>query len=341
MPEELPGLDLDRLGAYLDEVAPGLVSGPLSGSVIAGGRSNLTYDVTDGTTSLVVRRPPLGHVLATAHDMGREFTVINALAPTAVPVPKAYVHCTDADVIGAEFYVMSKEKGLAIRRADELAPLGPERTADIAGRLVDTLADLHAVDPASVGLEEFGRPDGYLERQVRRWTKQAEASKSRELAGYEELRDYLGANVPASSDASIVHGDFRLDNALVDVEDGDRITAVLDWEMATLGDPLSDVALTIVYQEMGRNDSNNVVATATAAPGYPSVDEVLARYTARSGRDVSSIGFHLALGYFKLAIITEGIHYRFTQGQTVGAGFDRIGESTEPLIAAGLAAAKS
>ncbi|MGH1565104.1 phosphotransferase family protein [Mumia sp. DW29H23] len=339
---DLPGLDLDRLGTYLDETVPGLVGGPLTGVVIAGGRSNLTYDVTDGETHLIVRRPPLGHVLATAHDMGREYTVINALGPTDVPVPHAYVLCEDTEVIGSPFYVMSKAEGRAIRRAGELEELGPERTADIAGRLIDTLADLHAVEPASVGLAEFGRPDGYLERQVRRWTKQAEASKSRELAGYEELRDYLAAHVPSHSDATIVHGDFRLDNALVDTSpDGkDRITAVLDWEMATLGDPLSDIALTIVYQEMGRSTRNNAVADATAAAGYPTVDEVLERYSARSGRDVSSMGFHLALGYFKLAIIVEGIHYRYTQGQTIGEGFSRMGDATEPLIAAGLASAR-
>ncbi|WP_370615084.1 phosphotransferase family protein [Mumia sp. Pv 4-285] len=343
MADDLPGLDLDRLGTYLDETVPGLVDGPLSGSVIPGGRSNLTYDVTDGTTHIIVRRPPLGHVLATAHDMSREHTVMGALWPTDVPVPQVHALCNDTDVLGAPFYVMSKAEGRAIRRAAELEELGPERTRDLAERLIDTLADLHAVDPASVGLADFGRPDGYLERQVRRWTKQAEASKSRDLDGYEELRDYLGAHVPERSDATIVHGDYRLDNALVDTspEGKDRITAVLDWEMATLGDPLSDIALTIVYQEMGRTTLKNAVADATAAPGYPSVDEVLERYTSRSGRDVSTMGFHLALGYFKLAIITEGIHYRFTQGQTVGEGFGRMGEATQPLIAAGLACART
>ncbi|KAA1418107.1 phosphotransferase family protein [Mumia zhuanghuii] len=343
MADELPGLDLDRLGAYLQEKVPGLVDGPLSGTVIPGGRSNLTYDVTDGTTHVIVRRPPLGHVLATAHDMSREHTVMAALWPTDVPVPKVHALCNDDEVIGAPFYVMSKAEGRAIRRAGELEELGPERTRDIAERLIDTLADLHSVDPASVGLAEFGRPDGYLERQVRRWAKQAEASKSRELDGYEELRDYLAAHVPEHSDAAIVHGDFRLDNALVDTspEGKDRITAVLDWEMATLGDPLSDIALTIVYQEMGRTTRNNAVADATAAPGYPSVDEVLERYASRSGRDVATMGFHLALGYFKLAIITEGIHYRFTQGQTVGEGFSRMGEATQPLISAGLACARA
>lgn len=342
MADDLPGLDLDRLGAFLDKEAPGLVAGPLSGTVIPGGRSNLTYDVTDGTTHLIVRRPPLGHVLATAHDMSREHTVIKALAPTDVPVPEVHALCQDTEVIGAPFYVMAKVEGRAIRRATELEELGAARTADIAGRLVDTLADLHAVDPETVGLEAFGRAEGYLERQVRRWTTQAEASKSRELAGYAELRDYLATHVPAHSDAAIVHGDFRLDNVLVDTSPGgdDRITAVLDWEMATLGDPLSDIALSIVYQEMGRTAGAGAVSDATQAPGYPTVDEVLERYSARSGRDVSSMGFHLALGFYKLAIITEGIHFRYTQGQTVGEGFDRMGEVTEPLIALGLQAAR-
>lgn len=339
MSDELPGLDLARLRAYLDEHAPGLVSGELTANLIKGGRSNLTYDVSDGERSFVVRRPPLGHVLATAHDMGREHRVISALATTDVPVPATYVHCTDEDVIGAPFYVMDKVAGTAYRRAAELEALGPDRTRQISQQLVDTLAQLHIVDPAAVGLEDFGRPEGFLARQVSRWKKQLDASRSREIAGVDGLFDYLQANVPEQSPTAVVHGDFRLDNVLVD--ESVTITAVLDWEMATLGDPLTDVALMVAYQQMAEHAASGAVADAPLAEGYLGVDEVLERYGERSGRDLSAMGFYLALAYYKLAIILEGIHYRYNQGKTVGDGFKGIGTMVEPLVAAGLAATRT
>src|SRR5690606_4947372 len=189
--ENPPGLDLRRLRAHLDEVRPGLVTGPLTGELIEGGRSNLTYSVTDGATRWVVRRPPLGHVLPTAHDMAREYRVISALADTPVPVPGTVTLCEDETVIGARFYVMDFVTGVPLRRAEQLAPRGPERTRDIALRLIDTLAALHSVDPADVGLGDFGRPEGFLERQVRRWGKQLDASRSRDLPGIDELRARL------------------------------------------------------------------------------------------------------------------------------------------------------
>ncbi|MEH3033293.1 MAG: phosphotransferase family protein [Aeromicrobium erythreum] len=201
------GLDLAALQAWLDREAPGLVSGPLTAELVTGGKSNLTYAVTDGAQDLIVRRPPLGHVLATAHDMAREHRVLTALAPTAVPVPRTYALCEDDDVVGAPFYVMERVVGTPYAHAAQLAPLGPERTRRITERMVDTLVALHAVDVASVGLADFGRPDGYLERQVRRWKKQLDASRSRELPGMDELVARLETQVPTSGDATIVHGD--------------------------------------------------------------------------------------------------------------------------------------
>lgn len=327
-----PGLDLGRLRDHLDARRPGMVTGELTADVVEGGRSNLTYVVGDGRSRWVVRRPPLGHVLPTAHDMSREFRVISGLRDTAVPVPEALLLCEDPEVIGAQFYVMSFVEGTPYRTAEELAELGTERTRLIADALVDTLVDLHAVDPAEVGLGEFGRPDGFLERQLRRWKKQLDASRSRDLAGIDELHDRLAGAVPVSGKPSIIHGDYRLDNVLVDAND--RITAVLDWEMSTLGDPLTDVALLVAYAERDKV-SLQFVSNASSAPGYPSTDEVVARYAERSGRDVSQLDWYVSFAFFKLAVILEGIHYRHSKGQTVGAGFEGVGAGVPRLIAHG------
>jgi aminoglycoside phosphotransferase (APT) family kinase protein len=203
---------------------------PLQGRLIAGGRSNLTYEVSDGTRSWVVRRPPLGHVLATAHDMAREYRVITALPDTSVPVPLSYALCTDPDVLGAPFYVMSAVNGVAYRTADQLSAVGPARARAIAERMVGTLALLHAVVPAEVGLADFGRPEGFLARQVRRWKKQLDASRSRPLPGIDELHDLLAANTPDGTSPTIVHGDYRINRLVGTMR---VIAAVLDWEMAT------------------------------------------------------------------------------------------------------------
>lgn len=329
---DLPGLDLDRLKAHLDAHRPGLVQGDLRGQVVEGGRSNLTYIVGDGRSRWVVRRPPLGHVLPTAHDMGREFRVISGLHGTAVPVPGTVLLCEDPGVLGAQFYVMEFAEGTPYRTAEELTALGPARTKAIAEALVDTLVDLHAVDPESVGLGDFGRPEGFLERQLRRWKKQLDGNRSRDLPGVDELHDRLAASVPVSPAPSIVHGDYRLDNVLVNA--GDEITAVLDWEMSTLGDPLTDLALLVVYAERDKV-SLQFVSNASSAPGYPDNDEVIARYAERSGRDVSRLNWYVGFAFFKLAVILEGIHLRYSKGQTVGAGFERVGEGVVPLIAHG------
>jgi aminoglycoside phosphotransferase (APT) family kinase protein len=339
MTDELPGLDLEVFRRWYDGQRPGEIAGDLSGELIAGGKSNLTYDVTDGSSHWIVRRPPLGHVQATAHDMGREFTAMSALAATAVPVPAMYAHCQDPDVLGAPFYVMEKVDGIAIRRASELEERGTARTALITERLVEVLAQLHRVDVDLVGLSEFGRPAGFLERQVRRWGQQLEGSKTQERPAAEELHRRLTDAAPAvggdPSALGIVHGDYRLDNCLVG--DDDRIHAVVDWEMATLGDTRTDLALMMVYETLGRSDAGELVSDVAQAQGYPDNAGQLAAYTAASGRKPGDMGFHMALAYFKLAVILEGIHYRYLKGQTVGEGFDRIGEGFDLIIAAGLA----
>ncbi|WP_024874184.1 phosphotransferase family protein [Saccharomonospora piscinae] len=326
-----PGLDLARLRTHLDAERPGLVTGELRARVIEGGRSNLTYVVEDGTHRWVVRRPPLGHVLPTAHDMRREHTVITALGPTPVPVPATLLLCTDESVLGAPFYVMDHVEGTPYRQRDQLVPLGADRTRRIAESMVDTLAELHAVDHRAVGLADFGRPDGFLERQLRRWGKQLDASRSRDLPGIDRLRERLAAQLPPSPPPTVVHGDYRLDNLLVAGDD--TITAVLDWEMSTVGDPLTDIALLIAYTE-GEALGDDLSSVASA-PGFPPVADLVARYTATSGRDTSAMGWYLGFAFFKLAVILEGIYYRFNQGKTVGEGFDRIGASVAPLVARG------
>jgi aminoglycoside phosphotransferase (APT) family kinase protein len=325
--------------------ARGLVSGPVTAELVAGGRSNLTYLLSSDSSQegrLVLRRPPLGHVLATAHDMAREHRVLSALQGTAVPVPTPLGLCTDESVTGAPFYVMTFAEGLIVRTRSDAAALPAAGRSAVVLAMMATLADLHAVDPVAVGLADFGRPDGFLARQVRRWGAQLDASRSRQLRGVDELRSRLTATVPSSASvAGIVHGDYRLDNLVVgppSAPDAYRVRAVLDWEMATLGDPLADLGLLLAYWEgLGRLPASSVAALGPAA-GMPEGAVLVAEYAARSGRDTSLLPWYVAFGYFKIAVILEGIHYRFVQGGTVGAGFDRIGEVVPPLIDLGLAA---
>ncbi|GAB3597364.1 phosphotransferase family protein [Angustibacter peucedani] len=337
---EVPrGLDLTALSGWLDDQHPGLRQGDLRGELIAGGRSNLTYALDDDTHRWVLRRPPLGHVLATAHDMAREHRVISALAGSAVPVPATVLECAaEGSPLGAPFYVMERVEGEVLRSADALRTVPLDERAPLAHRLVDTLAALHAVDPDSVGLADFGRPEGFMTRQVSRWGRQLDASRSREVDGIDALHDGLAARVPEAQRAVVVHGDFRLDNLLVRPGPWD-VAAVLDWEMATLGDPLTDVGLLLVY--WGEADAphglGSVADVPAAVEGFPSGSDLAARYAEVTGLDVAPLPWYVAFGFFKLAVILEGIHFRWTQGQTVGEGFDQIGSVVPGLVAAGTA----
>ncbi|PRW61827.1 phosphotransferase family protein [Actinopolyspora mortivallis] len=333
--EHPPGLDLERLRTYLDDNHPGFRNGSLRAELIQGGRSNLTYRLTDGEHEWVLRRPPLGHVLATAHDMGREYRVVSALADTGVPVPRTHLLCTEDQVIGAPFYVMDFVPGRTYRSAEEIGTLDRRQRRELALRMTETLARLHEIDPDSVGLSDFGRPEGFLHRQLRRWSKQLDASYSREIPGIVELRDRLAETVPENGPTAVVHGDYRLDNLLAD-ENGE-IRAVLDWEMATLGDPLTDLGLLVVYWEGLSGIRNNPVATGVGPEhGFPPARELLDHYAAHSGIDVSGLDWYVAFGFFKIAVILEGIHYRYTQGKTVGDGFEHVGDMVEPLVRQGL-----
>ncbi len=332
------GVDLDRLRPFFASDVEDAGDRPLSATLISGGRSNLTYSISDGESEWVLRRPPLGHVLPTAHDMGREYRVLSGLATTDVPVPRVYAFCADESVNDAPFYVMEKVDGRILRTADDLAVFDANDARRCSEALVDVLASIHAVDFDSVGLGDFGRPDGYLERQVRRWGEQWERSKTRPLPAIEELAARLRAALPAQQAPTIVHGDYRLDNTMLALDDPGRVVAVLDWEMATLGDPLADLGLFLLYY--GRSDAQVVATGATIDPdaGFLPRDEVIARYADLSGRPVDQLDFYETLASYKLAIIVEGIHARFLMGKTLGEGFDGMGVLVERLAESALEA---
>jgi aminoglycoside phosphotransferase (APT) family kinase protein len=327
---DLPGVDLAALTRWLDAEHPGVRQGELSGAVIAGGKSNLTYRITDGTATWALRRPPLAHVLPTAHDMAREYRVISALVPTDVPVPQTIALCTDAEVLGANFYLMSFVDGVVLDDPDTVAGLTPDVAARTCDQLVDTLVRLHEVEPASVGLADFGRPEGFLARQVKRWYQQWQANETEPREIIPQLIDRLTTTIPDQSPPGIVHGDYRLTNVMYR-PDLDSIAAVVDWEMATLGDPLTDLGLLVVYQTLSAVD-DFVMPRMNPGDGFRTADEMVARYGAGSGRDLADLDWYVGFGYFKLAAIAEGIHNRYLQGKTVGEGFTHFGAAVPGLL---------
>ena len=314
------GIDAPRVTGWFEEHVPDATP-PLSFDLIAGGHSNLTYRVDDAAGGAwVLRRPPLGQVLATAHDMGREHTIITGLADTDVPVPPAYGLCTDEAVNGAPFYVMGFVDGTVVRNADIARQLTSEQRRTAGESIVDVLGAIHAVDVDAVGLGDLGRREGYIERQLKRWYGQWEKSQTRDLPVVEEVHDHLQANVPEQQGAGIVHGDYRLDNCLVD-DDG-RIAAVLDWEICTLGDPLADVGLLMVYWSEPTDPHQIPPNAPTTVEGFPSRAEILERYAKVSGRDLSAVDYYVAFGYWKLACIVEGVYARYVGG-AMGGGTDK------------------
>jgi aminoglycoside phosphotransferase (APT) family kinase protein len=307
-----PGIQVGPVSRWLSEHISGAVA-PFRWDLIAGGRSNLTFCVTgaDGTR-FVLRRPPLGHVLATAHDMAREHRVITAVGRTDVPVPATLGLCTDVEVNGVPFYVMGFVDGVVLDSVEKGAQVAPELRRPLSEHLVDVLADLHAVDIDAVGLGDFAKREGYVERQVKRWSTQWENSKTRELPAIDEVASALRARIPVQQGVSIAHGDFRFGNCLADVAHG-RIAAVLDWELCTLGDPLADVGYLGVYWYDG--DGANLRSNdPTPAGGYPAYSELLERYATRTGRDLSGIDYYVAFACWRLAVISEGVYARYLHG---------------------------
>lgn len=333
---DLPGMNRVALERFLR--AEGIdVDGELTVEMISGGRSNLTYKVYDDTSTWVVRRPPTSGLTPSAHDMAREWAVTDALASTAVPVAETVAFDREGDVLGAPMTVVRFVPGRVVRTREDLRDLTDEQVADNAAELVRVLAELHAVDPAAVGLEKFGRPDGFVARQVATWARQWQTVKTRELPDVDRLHRALEAAVPTRSAASIVHGDFRVDNTILDAQDVSSVAAVVDWEMSALGDPLTDVALMCVY----RQPVFDAVLGADAAwtsDRYPSAADLVQQYAVRSGREVDNWGFYVALANFKLGVIGEGITHRALSGSDTGAGARHAAEATGEFIAAGLRA---
>ena len=287
---------------------------PLTFEMIAGGRSNLTYSVTDANgRRWALRRPPLGKRLGSAHDMGREHRVVSGLADTPVPVPAIAGFCEDESVNDAPFYVMDFLPGPILRARADAEPFSAEQRRLIGENVVDTLVTIHEVDPDAAGLGELGKKTDYVARTLKRWLGQWEKSATRELPLVGEVHDRLAARIPEQGPAAIVHGDYRLDNMIL-TEDARGVAGVVDWELCTLGDPLADVGLLLVYWAEEGDELLPLFEPATMAPGFIGREEVKTRYAERSGRDLSGIDFYVALGYWKLAIILEGVFARYMAG---------------------------
>ena len=330
-----PGIDLDKLTPWFSEHVEPVKS--LSARIVGHGRSNLTYRVeAEDARAWVVRRPPLSHVQKTAHDMGREFRIISALKPTGFPVPKPYALCTDDSVSGARFYVMEFVDGIIAVDPNEVgAKFDEEQRRKIGEELVDVLVRLHSFHPEEIGLKDFGRPSGYLERQVRRFSEQLKTIRYRETEELDDLAKRLQAAIPEERQLGIVHGDYRLDNAILN--DEGHIIAVLDWEMCTLGDSLADMGLLQMYWGNPTSTQLNIGATSVMTlPGFPTWEEAAARYEEKSGADLSGLDFYTVLAHFKLGVILENMNKRFLDGGTVGAGFEMIGQQAVVLGKRGL-----
>jgi aminoglycoside phosphotransferase (APT) family kinase protein len=338
------GADPAVVGPYLADVLGEERWRAVRVELVTAGMSNLTYvvrpaDAADDDPGVILRRPPTGAVLATAHDMAREHRVISALGPTSVPVPGTLHLCTDPAVLGAPFYVMERVVGLHVSTA---LPPGyaeePGQRRAIADGLVDVLADLHAVDPAAVGLDGFGRPEGFLVRQVRRWTQQWEATRDRDRPGLDALAARLAETVPTTQRTAVLHGDYRLDNCLLDPGTPGAIRAVLDWEMSTLGDPLTDLGLMFVYWPQAGEERASMLSPVTTLPGFPTRPEVAERYAARTGADLSDLPWYVGFAFFKFAAIVAGIVARSAAGVMAGKDASGFAERIDPCVELGRAA---
>jgi len=343
--QSIEGIDAAGVTRWFEEHVPG-TKPPLAFELIAGGRSNLTFKVTDSAepaNTYALRRPPVSHVLPTAHDMGREYRIITALQDTPVPVAKS-IGFTDAPAVnGAPFYVMGYVDGLVLRDAATA-----EKTLDEAARrragesIADVLAEIHAVDVDQVGLGDLGRKEGYIERQLKRWYSQFQQSaalQDRTVPLVDEMHDFLLAHIPEQGPAAIVHGDYRLDNTMLD--DEGNVIAVLDWEICTLGDPLADVGLLMVYWTEPTDEHSALGSAPTTTAGFPTREELKARYAAKSGRDIGQLDFYISFGYWKLACILEGVFSRYAGGAGGGdrSGYELFGQQVQLLAEASKQAA--
>ena len=346
------GLRLRELSTWLSTHVPDFDIGAYEAVLLAGGRSNVSYRLTDSQGhSVVLRRPPLGNIMPTAHDMSRDFRVLTGLHSVGFPVPQPLDLCEDLSVIGAPFMVMNFVDGVVIDKEESARNLNVHQGDAISAALIDTLAQLHAIDPATAGLENLGRPDGYLQRQVVRWGQQWQLTKTRELNDIDVLHSHLLAavdKVRSQSPGCVVHGDYRIDNVILGRNlDAAHINAVVDWEMATLGDPLADLGIALVYWTQIDDGLRNDIPVAehiTDGPGFWTRDQLVQRYCATTGWDAQQIGTYIALACFKLAVIMESIHKRDLEGLQLGAAASMpgaMGRATEALARLGVETIKA
>jgi aminoglycoside phosphotransferase (APT) family kinase protein len=327
-------LDETRLRDYLRGRLPGSER-PLRVRQFGGGAANLTYLLDYEGQEYVLRRPPLGPVAPSAHDMGREFRVLSTLHRVFAPAPRALLFCEDPMVVGAPFFVMERRRGVVVRRTLPSPYAGqPEAPRRMAEALVDALADLHAIDYASLGLEGLGKPAGFVDRQIEGWHRRWESARLEELPDMDLVYNWLADHRPAGGSASLVHNDYKLDNVMLAGDDPGRLVAVFDWDMCTLGDPLSDLGALLTYwSEPGDPAPLRATAMMPTDPRFPAREELVRRYAQRSGRDVSGIAYYHVLGLYRLAVIAAQIYVRFRRGQTEDQRFAAFGP-TIPVVAA-------
>jgi aminoglycoside phosphotransferase (APT) family kinase protein len=331
-----PGEELDvaRLAAYLPAAVPGFAGGPVQVEPFPSGFSNLTYLGRAGGRSLILRRPPFGVSIATAHDMGREYRILSRLHPVYAKAPRPLAYCDDPTVLGAPFYLMERVEGVILRKGVPEAMMPePELTGRIAHSLVGTLVELHAVDYETAGLADLGRPAGYARRQVEGWTKRYRNARTDEVDDMERLAGWLSEHVPADGAASLIHNDFKHDNVVLDPDDWSRVIAVLDWEMATLGDPLMDLGTSLAYwiQAGDPPEVREARLGPTTWPGTPSRSDIVEAYARSSGRDVQDIVFYYAYGLFKVAVIVQQLYARYVSGRTSDPRYSGLIEGVRAL----------
>jgi aminoglycoside phosphotransferase (APT) family kinase protein len=330
--------DHEVLQAYLRGKLEG-VDAPLTVVQFGGGHANLTYLLRfgdgAGAVEYVLRRPPVGPVAKTAHDMGREYRALSRLYRAFPPAPRAYLYCEDLAVIGAPFFVMERRHGIVVRRSVPPEFGGgkdPVANRKLSEVVIDTLADFHAADPAACGLENLGKPEGFLERQVRGWMGRYERAKTGEIRLAEELSRWLIENLPASPPATLLHNDWRLDNMAVAPDDPGRCVAVYDWDMCTLGDPLTDVGTVFSLWFNAGEDYGGASPMPTQTPGFMPREEAVQRYGERSGLEMAGLPYYVVFGTFKLAVVLQQIYHRFHIGQTKDDRFAGFGPMAEALF---------
>ena len=336
-------LDIPKLEAFLRS------SFPNEGSVLTvkqfpSGHSNLTYSIQLGDRQMVLRRPPFGSKVKSAHDMGREFHVLSKLHPAYPPAPQVLLYCQDDSVLGAPFYLMEPISGVILRRDPPAGlPFTPQTARGLCESFVDNLARLHSIDYAAIGLADLGKPQGYLERQVRGWIERYHASKTHDIPEVDKISEWVQQNLPQSSYATLIHNDYKFDNMILDPADLTKIIGLLDWEMCTLGDPLSDLGTAVAYwvEASDPDDLQQLRWGPTNYPGSMTRRELVHRYAKSSGRDVSNMIFYLVFARFKVAVIVQQIYYRFYAGLTKDQRFASMPALVQTLLRASWRSAQS